>query len=215
MILIFKYLIRHLPWILVVILLVWLYLSGSFPGAANVQREIITNELVLEKVESLGRLELVKYNFKEITDIKNTSSLKMFFQSYTPDMKAVLITNGEAVGCLDLAKLTKDDIHLENDTISIRLPEPELCYYKLHLERSRIYALDIGFLASSEEERKLVEDLYKTAEKEVKQAALNSGILEETRLKSEIYLKRFLEEVSGKKVFLYYEMRSQELDLNK
>ena len=196
-----RIILKNLPWVLLLTVAVWVLITGRLPfyPPSEDENTQIQHDVVLQKLENLGRLELVRYRFKEITEVKNTSQWKIFLRSYSPDMKAALITTGEAVGCVDLTKLSVEDIGVFEDSLVIHLPPPELCYYKIDLENSRIYDLETGYLATDEEERRFVEEVYRNAEKQIKKAALDSGITSQTQVSARQFLKPFLEEVSGKK----------------
>ena len=155
------------------------------------------NTAILNEVEALGKLELVKYNFKEITELEELS--KKYFKVFQlgPDSKIALISEGQAVGCIDLERIDLEDIQIQSDTVYITLPQPELCYYKLDLAKSRIYSLQTNPL---KDERAFIDKAYKNAEEEIRNAALNSGILTQTTVNAKIILKPFLENVSGKVV---------------
>lgn len=203
-----RIILKNLPWVLLLTVAVWVLITGRLPfyPPSEDENTQIQHDVVLQKLENLGRLELVRYRFKEITEVKNTSQWKIFLRSYSPDMKAALITTGEAVGCVDLTKLSVEDIGVFEDSLVIHLPPPELCYYKIDLENSRIYDLETGYLATDEEERRFVEEVYRNAEKQIKKAALDSGITSQTQVSARQFLKPFLEEVSGKKIRLNFKL---------
>lgn len=186
---------KFLPWAILVGVAVWLYTNrDKFTDDEPIS---VSNETILKEIENLGKLELVKYNFKEITELKKNSKEYLKFFKLGPDSKIALISVGEAVGCIDLAKMKVEDIRTENDTLFIRLPDPELCYYKLDLNKTRIYSLQTNPLI---DEKAFVKKAYQNAESEIRKAALNSGILEQTLNNSEQFLKPFLEEISQKTV---------------
>lgn len=199
---------KILPWLIVVVLLLWVYLI--FKSTQDTETEI-NRSAMLYKIESLGKLELVRYNFKEITEIKEIS--KEYFRLFKlgPDSEIALISEGQAVGCIDLTKITEKDITLNNDTLYVRLPPAEICYYKLDMEKTRIYALKTNPL---KDEKKFIQKAYKHAEREIKEAAINTGILEQTRSNAELILKPLLEEISGKKVVLTDQTESVRFELN-
>lgn len=204
---------KYFPWILALTLLSWVLITGKIPFYPEYERRSYTvnHDLVLEKLEALGKLELVKYHFKEITEVKATSQWKTFFRSYSPDMTAALITSGEAVGCVDLTMLKNEDILINGDSLQIYLPDPELCYYKIDLEKSRIYDLETGYLSTEEEERKFIEQVYKRAENQIKAAAYESGIQEQTKVNATIVLKPLLEEITGKQVRISFRLSDGKL----
>ena len=172
---------------------IWTISNFSFDIGRKVA--VVTNHnIVLEKIEQLGKLELVKYKFKDIVEHK-------IEYDYYPDSKVVLIVSGEAVGCIDLKKIKLSDINQKNkDSLYIRLPEPELCYNKIDQSASRIYDTKHGINDAAD----LMGGAYKAAEKQIERTALESNILEQTKKNGEQLLKPLLENISGKKVFFTY-----------
>jgi hypothetical protein len=147
-----------------------------------------TQQMVLKEVTALGKLELVRYTFKDIVEHERPRAV-------LPNARAVLIVQGEATGCIDLTRLTENDIQ-PGDTLVVRLPEPELCGYKIDHSQSRVYDTEYGWL----DESTLVNDAYRQAEEQIRRAALNSGILTQTRHNADRILRPVLEKVAGKPV---------------
>jgi len=157
-----------------------------------------TQTVVLQEITSLGKLELVRYNFKDIVEQQIT-------KQWLPDAKAILIVQGEAVGCVDLTQMDIADINAEQDTLVIHLPEPEICYFKIDHDRSKVYNTEYAFM----EEAQLVQEAYKQAERQIRQSALDMGILEQTRENARKMLTPILERTSGKKVVLLFPMKGE------
>ncbi len=153
----------------------------------------VSHQVVLQKITSMGRLELVKYNFKDVVE----STIK---RELLPDAKVLMVIAGEATGCLDLTKIRISDLSLQQDTIIVHLPEPDICYFKIDHSQSKVYDTQFTFM----DEAKLVDEAFKKAEVQVKQSALQMKILDETKASAEQILKPFIEEVSGKKALLRY-----------
>ena len=189
-----KLVVRVGPFIIILILLVWIYISSSQEGE---NKTTVTRTTVLDKVEALGKLELVKYHFKEVTELTEVSKEYFDFFKLGPDSKIALISTVYAVGCLDLSKLRLEDVDIKEQVIYLHLPEPELCYYKLDLEKTRIFSLQSNPL---KDESEFIQKAYKNAEMEIKEAALSSGIMEQTKQNAELILKPLLENISGKTV---------------
>lgn len=155
------------------------------------------HQIVLNEITAMGKLELVKYNFKDVVEQKIT-------KMWLPDAKALLIIHGEAIGCIDLQKIKKDDIIMTVDTLVINLPEPELCVFKIDHANSKIYNTEYAFT----DEAQLIEKAYKQAEQQIKESALNMGILDQTKENAEKILKPLLEQSTGKKVILKHPLRA-------
>ena len=123
------------------------------------------------------------------------------YKNWIRNSKAVLIVSGEAVGCIDLKKVKKEDIDdKRKDSIVIQMPQPELCYYKINQSESRVYDSAYGFTDGAT----IIAEAYKAAEDQLKKVALESGILEQTRKNAEIMLKPLLEGLTKKKIIFSY-----------
>ncbi|WP_162428513.1 DUF4230 domain-containing protein [Pontibacter pudoricolor] len=196
-----RVLIRLLPWILVITVGIFIWRSfRDFFGTDEKEAPAVSvnYNTILTSVEELGKMELVRYNFKDVVEYKKEVS------RYIPDSKVVLIVAGEAVGCVDFRKIQAGDIVFEGDSVvQIALPEPELCYYKVDHSQSKVFSKENTYFQDAE----LVEESFKYAENNVKRAALNSGILRQTTENAEKILKPMLEEITGKRVVLVPQRR--------
>lgn len=148
-----------------------------------------SHSVVLERVTALGKLELVRYTFKDIVEHEQANRL-------LPNSSAVLIVEGEAVGCIDLTKLKPADIDMDGDSLIVQLPAPELCTWKINHDRSRVYDTNYTFL----NEAQLVSDAYRQAERQVRASAMQSGILDQTRRNAITLLQPMLTQLTGKPV---------------
>lgn len=212
-----------IPWILLLLTLLLWSLGVNLPEFNKSRLEVINSTVIIERIEELGKLELVRYNFKEIYDyqaisegkISGSTTLKVY--DFSPDLKVVLIASGEAVGCIDLRNMDHKGIQVTTDTLYFRIPDPELCFYKLDMENTRIYDFEqYGFwsrlFSEDDEMEETIEKAYRAAERQIKIAALESGILEQTAKNGEIILRPFLEKISGKQVVFTYQ--PEEIKLN-
>ncbi|MBD2752406.1 DUF4230 domain-containing protein [Spirosoma validum] len=152
-----------------------------------------TQSIILKEVTSLGKLELVKYTFKDIVEHEQVNT-------FLPNANAVLIVEGEATGCIDLTQIAQTDIVADGDSVTVQLPKPELCGWKINHDRSRVYDTHFSFLNESQ----LVSDAYRQAERQVRQSALTGGILDQTRHNADQMLRPLLERISGKKIRLKF-----------
>jgi len=213
-----KWIFRVLPWLLIAVMVITLYLANHWPFDNNDTGEVhrIDTHTVLQEVEALGKMELVKYHFSEILNYDYLSEGKvkggMLTGDYDfdPDLSAVMVASGEAAGCLDLTRISAQDIITVGDTLYIHLPAPELCYYKLDLENTRIIKITqegwwSRLFSDGEEERRVYDKAYKSAEQQIKNAALESGILDKTRENATLILKPMLEQMTKRNVVLIFD----------
>lgn len=188
---------KYLFYVLLIIgsIFIWEKIKGLTPfGKA---KSITSHNIIVEKISKMGKLELVRYNFKDIVEQK-------LVQDFLPDPKAILIIQGEAVGCIDLQKIQKSDIILKADTLIIKLPKPEVCYYKIDHSKSKVYDTEYAFM----NEGLLLEEAYKKAEENVLKTALATGILEQTQRNATLILKPMLENMSQKSVVLKFDLEA-------
>jgi hypothetical protein len=195
-----RFLRRLLPLLLLIALGVFLWrkigstLTSLNPLAAREPQVTVTHNTVLTQVEALGKLELVRYRFKDVVEYKRSAKY-----AFLPDAKAALIVGGEAVGCLDLRKIKPQDVTFEGDSVvRVLLPAPELCSFQVNHKQSRVFSTENGFFQDGE----LVDEAYRYAEAQVRRSALQSGILAETQRNAEQILVPMLRTLTGRRVII-------------
>ena len=150
---------------------------------------VTSHQSTLEKVEALGKLELVRMDIKDVMEHK-------LVRQWLPDASALLIVCGEAVGCVDLQKVKPENIIIKSNTLKIKLPPPELCYCKIDHKNSKVYETKYDYFTGIN----LVDSAYKEAEGQLRKMALESGILDKTKENALIILKPFFEGLGFKQV---------------
>ncbi len=166
--------------LLTVVVMIFFCLQLVFKSSKG-GKYVSSHQSVVEKVEAIGRLELVKMNIRDVVE-------HQLVRQWLPNASALLIINGEAVGCIDLQKIRPEDIVISGDTLKIKLPQPELCYCKINHEKSKIYETKYDYFISAE----LVDSAYREAEKQLNKTVLESGILEQTKQNAVLLLKPLL-----------------------
>ena len=189
---------RLIPLLILVALGVFLWrkisptLASLNPLAPREPQVTVTHNTVLTQVEALGKLELVRYRFKDVVEYKRTAKYP-----FLPDAKAALIVGGEAVGCLDLRKIRPQDVVFEGDSVvRVILPDPELCAFQVNHNESRVFSTENGFF----QDASLVDEAYRYAEAQVRKSALQSGILAETQRNAQQILVPMLRTLTGRRV---------------
>jgi hypothetical protein len=155
-----------------------------------------TNDMAVTKIQAIGRMELVKLTIKDVLEYN-------IERDYLPDSKVLLVVSGEMAGCIDLAKIQKDQISVKDSVVHIVLPKPEICYYKIDQQKTRIYNATTYFLLDNEA---LITQLaYKRAENYFKSDSLNQIVYKETEANVQTMLKPLLESITQKKVELEFD----------
>ncbi|MFR9164893.1 MAG: DUF4230 domain-containing protein [Dysgonomonas sp.] len=153
----------------------------------------ITHDMIVQQVEELGKLELIRYNIKDIVEYKK-------IRDWLPNSKTALIVVGDVTSCVDLTKLTKEDVKVYGDSVSLLLPMPEICHFKIDHTRSKVYDVQYGLW----ETPKLVDEAYREAEQQLYRQALEMGIAQESRQSAVKTLTQFLNLLGFKKVTINF-----------
>lgn len=159
-------LLKVLVLVAVVGLIGW-FIAAKFSLKTTVESK---HQLLVERIEAMGKLELVKYRISDVLEHKNITP-------FLPDASVLLIIKADAVGCVDLTKVKPEDIKVYGDSVVMQLPQPEICYIKIDHKASRVYDTKMAFFR----EANLVDEAYKSAEKEVEAEVRKSDILQQTR----------------------------------
>ena len=208
-----RLLIKLLPWALLVILGVFFYLSNNPMTVIKGETRSHTSS-VLTEVQALGKLELVNYNFQQLTEFEKEGDmvdLKIFKIPINNEGRALLISYGNAVGCIDLTLIQNEDVQSFNDTLYVTLPAPEICYFKIDLERSKIYNLETKYL-SDDERKEFITEMYEKAEAEIKASAYNTNILEQTRQNATLIMEPVLRRISDQPVQIRFALEEESVN---
>lgn len=160
-----------------------------------VTRTEINEDVMIEKITNMGKLELVKYSMKDVIEKKITRTL-------LPDKRILFVAVGEVVGCIDLTKVTKENIISTRDSVTVFLPNPEICYSKLDHQRSKVY--ELSGVWSPTDRQEMIEDIYKLAEQKILQNAKEMDVLGKTKENATIIFKPILENISDKRVGIQF-----------
>ena len=155
----------------------------------------ITEAGMVQKVTSMGKLELVRYTMKDIVEQKEIHPI-------LPDSKVLFLAVGEVTACIDLTKVTKSDIQQSRDSVIVYLPQPEICNAGLDHQKSKVY--DISGAWFQENAKNMVESVYKIAEAKILDNARQMNVLGMARQNAQLIFKPLLESISGKKVVLRF-----------
>ncbi len=152
----------------------------------------IKEDVMVQKITSMGKLELVKYAMKDVIEQKEVRAI-------LPDKRILFVAVGEVTGCIDLTKVQKKDIvAVGEDSVTVFLPQPQICYVKLDHQKSQVY--DISGTWFPTDTKDLVEGIYKIAEQRLLKNASDMQLLQKTKQNALLIFKPLLENISGKKV---------------
>jgi hypothetical protein len=165
-------------------------LIPSMPSLGVVTTPTVTIDTsrpaVIDRVRALGRLETVEYHLEKVVSGKSSGPLPDFL---TGD-RILLVAYGEVTAGVDLSALTPEDITVVSDTVTIRLPAPQVLHRSLDNSRTYVYDRQTGLFSKPDPD--LETQVRQAAEQQIMQAALEDGILDKARANAEEVLRTLI-----------------------
>ncbi len=180
--------------ILLIVVMCGSGIAGMFIYKGFTEKSRSEHQLSVEKIESMGKLELVKINIKDVLEQTKERPL------YLPNAKTVLIVAGEVFAGIDLQKVHKEDFNESGDKITVKLPKPEIFMSKVNHEKSKVYNIEWGGFSSAE----LVDEAYRSAESAIIETAKTTGYELTCQNNAKLLLTPIFRELSGKEVEILF-----------
>ncbi len=98
--------------------------------------------VVINHIESLGRLETAQYLMQTVVNLENEPT-NIWEQVFGTD-KLMLVAEGEVVAGFDLSQVTEDRINVSGKRVVLNLPAPEILYSRIDNERTQVYERETG-----------------------------------------------------------------------
>jgi hypothetical protein len=139
---------------------------------------------IIREIRSLARLETIQYTVEKVI----TAEVSQGEFAFLFEDRLLLVAHGIVIAGVDLEKLAPEDMWLEGSVLNVRLPETEVFIATLDNKKTYVYDRDTGIF------RKPIQDLEtlarQAAEKTIRDAAIEDGILDTARQNAETYLSR-------------------------
>jgi len=139
---------------------------------------------IIREVQSLARLETIQYSVEKVITAEINQGV---FGPLFGD-RLLFVAHGYVIAGVDLAKLSSEDLWLEDGILFARIPEAEVFVATLNNDQSYIYDRETGILRKSDPD--LETAARQAAEQEILNAALDDGILTQAGLNAKVYLER-------------------------
>jgi hypothetical protein len=153
---------------------------------------------VINQIRPLARLETIQYTVeKVITAEIGQNALGPLFGD-----RLLFVGHGYVIAGVDLSKLRADDLSIEEGMLTLNLPKPELFVATLDNTKSYVYDRDTGLLTHGD--INLETTARQAAEEEIKQAAIEDGILDRAQENAESYLRSLLESLGHTQVTIVF-----------
>ena len=156
-----------------------------------------TSPVVVEGIRGLDQLATVKVT-ESIIVTRESASDNALDRLFSGE-KVLLVASGNVEAGVDLSAIGDNDVRVENDTVTLRLPDPEVLSANLDEENTRVYDRDYSLLNLRPDDD-LVEEARTTAEDRLEAAARENDILETAETNAEDSIRAFVTTLGFKKV---------------
>jgi hypothetical protein len=141
---------------------------------------------IINKINTLARLETIQYSVEKIIVAeKGQEVFKLLFGD-----RMLFVAHGTVIAGVDLTKLGRSDLEIQNDLLKVKLPDAEIFIISLDNDKSYVYNRETGILIKSDPNLETL--ARQAAETEILQAAIGDGIIKQAQVNAEAYLLGFL-----------------------
>ena len=147
-----------------------LHLMGILRGGRT--QINVDQPTVVRQIQQLQRLETVSYTMDKIISGERTN---VYLPNFLAGDRLLLVVHGEVVGGINLASLQPGDVLVQGQKVSIHLPAAEVFSTRIDNARTKVYSRDTGLFSSPDPN--LESEVREEAERQLRQAALQDGIL--------------------------------------
>jgi hypothetical protein len=147
-----------------------------------------TGPVVVEGIRDLNQLTTVRWRETVIiTREKSGTELERIFSGE----EVTVLAAGDVEAGVNLADLGRDDVQVEGETVTIRLPEPEVLSVSLDEDETRVYDRDLGLLNIRPDDE-LAERARDVAVDKIEAAARDEEILAQAEQNAENSISAFV-----------------------
>lgn len=155
-----------------------------------------TSPVVIEGVRELDQLATVRW--RESIVVTRASGGDLLDRLFSGE-KVLVVATGDVEAGVDLSEIGDDDVRVGNETVTIRLPEPEVLSASLDEENTRVYDRDYSPLNLRPDDD-LVEEARAAAEVRLEDTARENGILDTAETNAEQSIRAFVETLGFEEV---------------
>ena len=142
---------------------------------------------VIRQIQQLQRLETVVFNMDKIVSGGWESR---YIPTFLAGERLLLVVGGEATAGVDLGRIAASNIIVSGQSIRMKIPDAEIFATRVDNERTRVYSRETGLFTRVDPN--LESDVRREAERQIRQAALDNGILRVAAANARTTLTSFL-----------------------
>lgn len=168
------------------------YMTGAMPFVGGEKRTV-----TVEEVRELNELATVQTTAS--VPVPQESGTITGVPEFLRGESVLLIAVGDVRAGVDLDNLQDGDVRVEDESVTIDLPEPEILSSGLDEERTQVYDREQGLLNFSPDED-LETEARRDAITDIEAAARENGILDRAQQNAETSLRTFIQSLGFEEV---------------
>jgi hypothetical protein len=142
---------------------------------------------VVRQIQQLQRLETVVFAMDKIV---SGGYENKYLPRFLAGDRILLIVYGDVTAGVDLSRVEADSVRIEDKSVTLTLPEAEIFSTRIDNERTRVYSRETGLFSAVDPA--LETEVRKEAERQIRQAAIDSGVLQTAIVNARHTLEAFL-----------------------
>ena len=155
-----------------------------------------TGPVVVEGIQELDQLATVRWT-ESVLATRESGGTDL--ERALTGERVLLVATGDVEAGVSLAELGEDDVRVDGEAVTIRLPEPEILSVSLDEEETRVYDRDFGPLNFRPDDG-LVEEARDAALDKIEKAARDEDILDQAEQNTENSIRAFVTSLGFKEV---------------
>ena len=147
-----------------------------------------TGPVVVEGIKDLDQLATVRWE-ESVIITRRSGGTEL--EQLVAGEEVTVVAAGDVEAGVNLADLGQDDVRVNGETVTIRLPEPEILSVSLDEEETRVYDRDFGLLNVRPDDA-LVEEARDAAVDKIEKTARDEDILDQAEQNAENSIRAFV-----------------------
>ncbi len=176
------------------------FVAGRFDHAQPPGVELRSTPGVVIAIRDMAKLEATSFHVEKVVEASDEQS-HLWGMVQAKDA-VLLVAVGDVVAGVDLSKVRDEDVRVdpETHTLHVRLPAPEVTSSTLDEHATHVYARSTDIFAKRNEQ--LEGEARRSAEEQMRKAAIDGGILDRARTSAERTLRALFRSLGYKDVDL-------------
>jgi hypothetical protein len=178
--------------------LIWSPTATSAAAPVSSPTPSPTPVAIVENVQALGQLVTIQYSIQAV--LEETRERGDFWDWLTRE-RLLLVAYGEVIAGVNLAEVTAGDISVEDEQVTIRLPQSIIISQRVDMDRTYVYDYERGFIGDLiPPDPNWVIQVESRAESVIVERAVADGILDKAAANAQVQLTALMYSLGFKKV---------------